>query len=154
MKAAAELAGIRVASLSDIEHARVKPHDITLAKLAKAYGVDVAELLAAEEEVAHPKAEASRSSEMERRRRALEDVPEGSPDPRFWGLDEDRPNPAVEGIPGLGGRRIGVKIEDGLTGDALVTITYESFLEVFRRVRRGELTPEQAVEEVERIGAA
>src|SRR5215213_3354953 len=45
LRQAAERGGVRPATLSDIEHGRSRPHDITLAKIAKAYDVPVDDLL-------------------------------------------------------------------------------------------------------------
>jgi transcriptional regulator with XRE-family HTH domain len=45
LRQAAERVRVRPATLSDIEHGRSQPHDVTLAKIAKAYGVPLADLL-------------------------------------------------------------------------------------------------------------
>jgi transcriptional regulator with XRE-family HTH domain len=45
LRDAAEHVGIRAATLSDIEHGHTRPHDVTLAKIAKSYGVPLDELL-------------------------------------------------------------------------------------------------------------
>jgi transcriptional regulator with XRE-family HTH domain len=45
LRQAAELMRVRPATLSDIEHGRSQPHDVTLAKIAKAYGVPLGDLL-------------------------------------------------------------------------------------------------------------
>jgi transcriptional regulator with XRE-family HTH domain len=45
IRTAAQRAGIRPATLGDIEHGRSRPQDTTLAKLARVYGVDIEELL-------------------------------------------------------------------------------------------------------------
>jgi transcriptional regulator with XRE-family HTH domain len=52
LREAAELVGIRSATLFDIEHGNVKPHDVTLAKIAKGYGVPAEDLI--EEPVQEP----------------------------------------------------------------------------------------------------
>src|SRR5215207_7358207 len=41
LREAAALAGVRPSTLSDIEHGRSKPHDVTLAKIAEGYAVPV-----------------------------------------------------------------------------------------------------------------
>jgi len=56
MRDAAERMGVRPATLSDIENGRSHPHDVTLAKLAKGYGVPLEDLL--EEQQAVPLSEA------------------------------------------------------------------------------------------------
>src|SRR5215218_8269279 len=56
MREAAERMGVRAATLSDIENGRSHPHDVTLAKLAKGYGVPLEDLL--EEQQAVPLSEA------------------------------------------------------------------------------------------------
>ena len=61
LRQAAERARVRPATLSDIEHGRSQPHDVTLAKIAKAYGVPLGDLL--EEPV--PKAPAPLSGQHE-----------------------------------------------------------------------------------------
>lgn len=63
LREAAALAGVRPATLSDIEHGRSKPHDVTLAKIAEGYGVPVEELL--EEPVPVEKVEASETGPYE-----------------------------------------------------------------------------------------
>jgi len=45
LRQAAERVRVRPATLSDIEHGRSQPHDVTLAKIAKAYCVPLADLL-------------------------------------------------------------------------------------------------------------
>jgi transcriptional regulator with XRE-family HTH domain len=45
LRQAADRVRVRPATLSDIEHGRSQPHDVTLAKIAKAYGVPLADLL-------------------------------------------------------------------------------------------------------------
>jgi transcriptional regulator with XRE-family HTH domain len=45
LRQAAERVRVRAATLSDIEHGRSQPHDVTLAKIAQAYGVPLADLL-------------------------------------------------------------------------------------------------------------
>ena len=45
LRQAAERVRVRPATLSDIEHGHSQPHDVTLAKIAKAYGVPLADLL-------------------------------------------------------------------------------------------------------------
>src|SRR5215210_1078716 len=71
LREAASLSGVAKETISDIERDLRHPHDPTLAKIAKGYGLPVEELL--EEPVAAGKAEASRpSSEPE--------VPRRSPD--------------------------------------------------------------------------
>jgi transcriptional regulator with XRE-family HTH domain len=45
LRQAAGRVRVRPATLSDIEHGRSRPHDVTLAKIAKAYGVPLADLL-------------------------------------------------------------------------------------------------------------
>jgi len=62
LRQAGELAQVRAATLSDIEHGRSRPQDITLAKLARAYNVPVAELL--EEPVPLGEAPKGRNSEV------------------------------------------------------------------------------------------
>jgi transcriptional regulator with XRE-family HTH domain len=77
LRQAAEQAGVRPGTLSELERGLHRPHDITLSRVAKGYGVPVEELL--EEPV--PLAEASQ--EMRR----LEDKwPEAEPpqDPLQW----------------------------------------------------------------------
>jgi transcriptional regulator with XRE-family HTH domain len=77
LRQAAEQAGVRPGTLSELERGLHRPHDITLSRVAKGYGVPVEELL--EEPV--PLAEASQ--EM----RPLEDKwPEAEPpqDPLQW----------------------------------------------------------------------
>lgn len=49
LRQAADRVHVRPATLSDIEHGRSQPHDVTLAKIAKGYGVPVEELLALED---------------------------------------------------------------------------------------------------------
>lgn len=69
LREAASLTGVAKETLSDIERGLRHPHDSTLAKIAKGYGLPVEELL--EEAVAAGKAEAPRSSpETEASRRA------------------------------------------------------------------------------------
>jgi transcriptional regulator with XRE-family HTH domain len=69
LREAASLTGVAKETLSDIERGLRHPHDPTLAKIAKGYGLPVEELL--EEAVAAGKAEARRSSpETETSRRA------------------------------------------------------------------------------------
>jgi|SRR5215208_339898 transcriptional regulator with XRE-family HTH domain len=77
LRQAAEQAGVRPGTLSELERGLHRPHDITLSRVAKGYGIPVEELL--EEPV--PLAEASQ--EMRR----LEDKwPEAEPpqDPLQW----------------------------------------------------------------------
>jgi transcriptional regulator with XRE-family HTH domain len=45
LRRASELSGVRMASISDLERGKRRPHDSTLAKLARAYEVSVAELI-------------------------------------------------------------------------------------------------------------
>ena len=45
LRQAADRVHVRPATLSDIEHGRSQPHDVTLAKIAKGYGVPVEDLL-------------------------------------------------------------------------------------------------------------
>ena len=52
LEKAAELAGVRPATLSELERGRRQPHDLTLSRIAKAYDVPVGELI--EEESAVP----------------------------------------------------------------------------------------------------
>lgn len=69
LREAASLSGVAKETISDIERGLRHPHDPTLAKIAKGYGLPVEELL--EEPVAAGKAEAPRSSpETEASRRA------------------------------------------------------------------------------------
>jgi transcriptional regulator with XRE-family HTH domain len=77
LRQAAEQAGVRPGTLSELERGLHRPHDITLSRVAKGYGVPVEELL--EEPV--PLAEASQEI------RRLEDKwPEAEPpqDPLQW----------------------------------------------------------------------
>jgi transcriptional regulator with XRE-family HTH domain len=56
---AAELAGIQRQTLAKLERGGTRPHDVTLSKLAKGYGIDVEDLLEEPEETSPaPKAEA------------------------------------------------------------------------------------------------
>jgi transcriptional regulator with XRE-family HTH domain len=56
LREAADLVGVRPGTLSELERGLRHPHDVTLAKIARGYGVPVEELL--EEPVAAGKAEA------------------------------------------------------------------------------------------------
>jgi transcriptional regulator with XRE-family HTH domain len=47
---AAELAGIQRQTLAKLERGGTRPHDVTLSKLAKGYGIDVEELLDLDDE--------------------------------------------------------------------------------------------------------
>src|SRR5215217_2185629 len=100
LRQAAERVRVRPATLSDIEHGRSQPHDVTLAKIAKAYGVPLADLL--EEPV--PLGEAPRAS-------VQADGTKG-PDPAVWGPKESRPKPP---IPESAGKRIHVEVQDDLS---------------------------------------
>lgn len=51
MREAADLVNVRPATLSDIEHGRSRPHDVTLAKIAEGYGVPVEDLIEESEPV-------------------------------------------------------------------------------------------------------
>jgi transcriptional regulator with XRE-family HTH domain len=62
LRQAAERVRVRPATLSDIEHGRSRPHDVTLAKIAKGYLVPLEELL---EEEPVPLREASRGGAAE-----------------------------------------------------------------------------------------
>jgi transcriptional regulator with XRE-family HTH domain len=57
LREAAKLAGVRPATLSELERGRRHPHDLTLSRIARAYDVPVDELIE-EEPVASPLAEA------------------------------------------------------------------------------------------------
>jgi len=57
VRQAAEKAGVRAATLTAIEHGRVRPQDATLGKLARAYGIPV-EILIEEHEESAPLTEA------------------------------------------------------------------------------------------------
>ncbi len=56
LRAAAEVVGLRPATLSSIERGQRTPHDVTLAKIAQGYGIELTELM--EEPVLAGKAEA------------------------------------------------------------------------------------------------
>jgi len=142
----AAASGVNRATINQIERGRRKATLETLEKLALALDAEMADFF--------PKMQARLFTPSVHMTAGQLDVPEGSPDPRFWGADEDRPNPAVGGIPSPGGRQIRVEIAEGQPEGTRVKITSQSFLEVFRQVKRGELTPEQAVKKVERIVAA
>src|SRR3712207_7524047 len=62
IKQAAELAGVTRETLRELELGRRSPHGPTLAKIANAYGVPVAELLDAAEGGPSPLVQAPRSS--------------------------------------------------------------------------------------------
>src|SRR5215217_3611422 len=94
LRQAAEQAGVRPGTLSELERGLHRPHDITLSRVAKGYGVPVEELL--EEPV--PLAKASQETRrLEEERRKVEDKVEelvalgrGEADPYQvqWALDE------------------------------------------------------------------
>jgi excisionase family DNA binding protein len=70
-------------------------------------------------------------------------------------LAEERPADVGVPMPEPSGRHIHVQISDDLSDEpARVEITYESFIEVLRRVRAAQISPEQAVEELRRTFAA
>lgn len=76
------------------------------------------------------------------------------PDPRFWGDPSERPDPTAARIPEPSGKHIRVTVRDTLgSGASTVEITEESFLEVLRSVRRGEVSPEAVVERLRRESA-
>jgi transcriptional regulator with XRE-family HTH domain len=58
LREAANLVHVRPATLSDIEHGRSRPHDLTLAKIAEGYGVQVEELIEEPARATSGKAEA------------------------------------------------------------------------------------------------
>jgi len=142
----AATAGVDRATLSQIERGHRSPTIGSLEKLADALGCEIADFFPKVQARLFPPAEQVTAEQL--------GVPEGSPDPRFWGADEVRPNSAVERIPDPGGRQISVEIAEGQPGGTRVTITYQSFLEVFRQVKRSEITPEEAIAKIERISAA
>ena len=72
LREAASLTGVAKETISDIERGLRHPHDPTLAKIAKGYGLPVEELL--EEPVAAGKAEASRPSPETEASRRIPDV--------------------------------------------------------------------------------
>lgn len=112
--------------------------------VAEALGVPIEELL--------PKAQAALWSDKPLEARRVEVK---GPDPAVWGAPEDRPDPAVEGMPAPSDAQIHVEIEDYLgAGPARVTITRTAFLDLFRKVRQGEISPEQAMAEIEGMPAA
>jgi transcriptional regulator with XRE-family HTH domain len=156
LRAAASRVGVTKETLMDVEHGRREPHPSTLAKLAKGYGVEIADLLGpmVEEETETPKAKAPSSPRLEEgRRREEERIVEPDvkgPDPEEWGDPSERYDPATERIPASHGKAIDVRISEG-TGE--VTITEQSFLEVIRQVKRGEITPEQALERAKKESA-
>jgi hypothetical protein len=143
----AERADVSVAVIERLEYGiSRRPRRLTLEKIAKGLDVPIERLLFGVED-SDPKVDPSpTASEL--------GVSEGSPDPRFWGPDSERPDPVAEGIPAPSGHRIGVKVEDGAGPVSLVTITRDSFLELLRKVKRGEITPEDAATEAERMSAA
>ena len=59
LREAASEAGVRPATLSELERGRRQPHDLTLSRIAKAYGVPVGELIEEEPTTAGPLVEPS-----------------------------------------------------------------------------------------------
>ena len=129
---AAERAGIQRQTLALLERGERHPHDPTLAKIAKGYGVPVEDLL--DEPV--PLGEAPKAS-------GQADGTKG-PDPAVWGPKESWPKPP---IPESAGKHIHVEVQDDLSDEpARVTITETPFLDVAREIREGKLSPETAWE--------
>lgn len=83
LRQAAEQAGVRPGTLSELERGLHRPHDITLSRVAKGYGVPVEELL--EEPV--PLAEAPDTGRVAEERRELERYYESLRD-RLANIDE------------------------------------------------------------------
>ena len=150
-------AGLSERAVTNLEAGSVRrPRRETVEKIAEALGVEFSDLLEDAED-STPLAPSLREDRPEPQREPTASelgVEEGRPDPRVWGRDEDRPDPRAGDMPAPGGHRIAVRIEDGTGPTSKVEITRESFLELFRKVKAGEIEPEAAVAEVERSTAA
>jgi transcriptional regulator with XRE-family HTH domain len=124
-RAASAQIGVTKETLSDLERGLRHPHDVTLSRIARGYGVPVEELL--EEPALASKAEAPPETGPAEAK---------GPDPSVWGPEESRPMPS---IPGTAGKHIHVKIEGGQ-----VTITETPFLDIARKLHERRITPEDA----------
>jgi transcriptional regulator with XRE-family HTH domain len=134
LREAASLTGVAKETISDIERSLRHPHDPTIAKIAKGYGVPVDELL--EEPVPLP--EAPKAGPADDRK---------GPDPDIWGEDEDRPKPAM---PGTAGHQHQVDIREDDQGTE-VTYTRRSFLDLYREIRAGKIAEDEAVKRFQRL---
>jgi transcriptional regulator with XRE-family HTH domain len=123
-RAASAQIGVTKETLSDLERGLRHPHDVTLSRIARGYGVPVEELL--EEPALASKAEAK------------------GPDPSVWGPEESRPKASM---PGTAGEHIGVNMTDSLGDEeAHVEVIRTAYLDLFRKVREGQLSPEEATD--------
>jgi transcriptional regulator with XRE-family HTH domain len=118
----AAASGVDRATINQVEGGRRSPTLATLHKLAGALGVEAADLIP-------PKHQGRLFQPGERRGTTGPEVP----------------------MPEPSGQHIHVRIADDLsTEPARVTVTRRDFLSVLRRVREGELTPEAAIDELQR----
>jgi transcriptional regulator with XRE-family HTH domain len=95
LRSAAEVCHVTKETLMDLEHDRREPHPPTLARIAKGYGVEIADLLGPahyEERAESPPVQPVKEPVP------LADAPPESgqskgPDPEVWGAEQDRPKP-------------------------------------------------------------
>jgi transcriptional regulator with XRE-family HTH domain len=132
-RAASAQIGVTKETLSDLERGLRHPHDVTLSRIARGYGVPVEELL--EEPALASKAEAPPETGPAEAK---------GPDPSVWGPEESRPKPSM---PGTAGEHSGVNITDSLGDEeAHVEVIRTAYLDLFRKVREGQLSPEEATD--------